>query len=93
MFSPPLSRYNVCLGKGLDQLFVYIYIVLKSSDIKKAHFTQQAQFPHPGSIFTSSSISTAVTLKSVILFQFDFKKSTYLGKKESHFCLVYGKVY
>ena len=38
-------------------------------------------------------ISTSVTLKSVILFLFDFKKRSCFGKKDFHFCLVYGKVY
>ena len=52
-----------------------------SSDIKKAHFPQQAKFPHPG------SISTSLTLKSVILFLTDFKKSSCLGKKD--FFLIY----
>ena len=46
-----------------------------------------AHFPHPG------SISTSRQLKSVILFLFDFKKSSCLGEKDSRFCLVYGKVY
>ena len=31
--------------------------------------------------------------ESVILFLFDFKKSSYLSEKDSHFCLAYGKVY
>ena len=41
---------------------------------------------------TASSISTTVTLKSVILFLFYFKHRSCLGKDNSHFCLVYGKV-
>ena len=48
---------------------------------------QIIHFPHPG------SISSSWQLKSVILFLFDFKKSSCLGEKDSHFCLVYGKVY
>ena len=46
-----------------------------------------------GSNNTTSSISTAVTLKSAILFLFYFKNSSCLGKKDSHFCLVYGTVF
>ena len=53
----------------------------------QAQFSQQAQSTHPG------SISTSLTLKCVILFLFDFLKSSRLGKKDSHFGLVYGKVY
>ena len=45
-----------------------------------------------GSINTASSISTAVTLKGVILFLFYFRNSSCFGKKDSHFCLLYGKV-
>ena len=45
------------------------------------------------SISTAGSCSAAVTLKSVILFLFYLKTSSCLGKKDSHFCLVYRKVY
>ena len=47
----------------------------------------------PDILISAGSISTSLTLKSVILFLFDFLKSSCLGKKDSHFCLVYGKVY
>ena len=36
----------------------------------------------PAEINTASSISTEVTLKSVIFFLFEFKKSSCLGKKD-----------
>ena len=52
----------------------------------------ESSFNTGGSINTAGSIYT-MTLKSVILFLFDFKKSSSLGEKDSHFCLVYGKVY
>ena len=55
--------------------------------IRAAQFIRAAHFPHPG------SISTSRQLKNVILFLFDFKKSSCLGERDSHFCLVYGKVY
>ena len=43
--------------------------------------------------FHSRLNSTAVTLKSLILFLFYFKNSSCLGKEDSQFCLVYGNVF
>ena len=50
-------------------------------------------FLKKGSFNTGGSFSTSRQLKSVILFLFDFLKSSCLGENDSHLCLVYGKVY
>ena len=63
------------------------HLIRAAQIIWAAQFIRAAHFPHPG------SISTSRQLKSVILFLFDFKKSSCLGEKDSHFRLVYGKVY
>ena len=43
--------------------------------------------------FHSKHNFQSVTLKSVILFLLNFNKSSFLSKKDSDFCLVYGIVY
>ena len=52
----------------------------------RAHLIRAAHFPYPG------SISTSRQLKSVILFLFDFLKSSCLGEKDSKtFC--FGEIF
>ena len=63
------------------------HLIRATQLIRLAQFIRAAHFPHPG------SITTSLTLKSVIPFLFDFIKRSCLGEKDSHFCLVYGKVY
>ena len=63
------------------------HLIRAAQLIQLAQFIRAAHFPHPG------SISKSLTLKSVILFPFDFKKSSCLGEKDSHSCLVYWKIY
>jgi hypothetical protein len=65
----------------------FISLKFRAHLIRAAQFIRAAHFPHPG------SISTSRQLKSAILFLFDVKKSSCLGEKDTHFCLVYVKVY
>ena len=47
-----------------------------------------------GGSFSTSRLNFHIpAFKSVILFLFDFLKISCLGEKDSHFCLVYAKVY
>ena len=73
-------------------------IILIETFLKKGSFNTGGSNNTGGSILTGGSFSTSrlnfhIHLKSVILFLFDFKKSSCLGEKDSHFCLVYAKVY
>ena len=72
----------------------YLAVEIESAvEIELFPFYTTGSFSTAGSISTAISISTSVTLKSVILFLSDFLKSSCLDKTDSHFCLVYGKVY
>ena len=74
-------------------------IILIETFLKKGSFNTGGSNNTGGSIYTGDSFSTSrlnfhiPAIKKRDTFLFDFEESSCLGEKDSHFCLVCGKVY
>jgi len=69
VLNEPFLRNVSMKFRGKRKLFI-ISLKFRAQIIRAAQFIRAAHFPHPG------SISTSRQLKNVILFLFDFKKSS-----------------